>query len=48
MYASKGYVAASVTVLALAIVVLLSIIAARSPSLTDPSELKFELRKSLR
>jgi hypothetical protein len=47
MYTSKGYVAASVGVLALSIVFLLSLIAARSPGIADPTELRFELRKSL-
>jgi hypothetical protein len=47
MHTSKGYVAASVSVLALSIVVLLTLIAARSPGLVDPTELRFELRRAL-
>lgn len=51
MYASKGYIAASVSVLALAIVVLLTMIAARSVAnpggVTDAFDIKLELRKSL-
>ncbi len=49
--ASRGYVAASVSVLALAIVVLLSMIAARSVAnpggVTDEFDTRAELRKSL-
>jgi uncharacterized paraquat-inducible protein A len=49
MYYAKGYFTAGVSVLALAIIVLLTMIAARSfaSPVTDELDVSFELRKSL-